>query len=186
MKKTGVAILLAITLAVTTSAQDKWDVADRETVRLPPSAFTDLPSQIVKYLEGQGCTIPQSFVTRNPHNVIKGEFAKRGQTDWAVLCSRNRESSIIVFWGGSVKHRSELTKERDYDYLQVTTGDGGIGFSRVIGVVGSRYIEDRYKWYGGPKPPPITHQGINDIFAEKASVVLYFHKGKWFELQGAD
>jgi hypothetical protein len=185
MKKTSVTILLVITLAIATSAQDKWDVADRETVRLPPSTFTDLPPKIVRYLEGRGCTIPQGYMTRNPHNVIKGQFAKRGQSDWAVLCSRNRESWIIVFWGGSIKHRYELTKERDYDYLQVTT-DGSVGFSRVIDPVGSRYIEDHYKWYGGPKPPRITHQGINDIFAEKASVVLYFHKGKWLELQGAD
>ncbi|PYR66590.1 MAG: hypothetical protein DMG20_12690 [Acidobacteria bacterium] len=40
--------------------------------------------------------------------------------------------------------------------------------------------------YGGPKPPPIDHLGINDVFIEKASVVWYFYQGKWLQLQGAD
>ena len=35
-----------------------------------------------------------------------------------------------------------------------------------------------YDAYGGPKPPPIDHQGIDDAFVEKASVVHYFHRGK--------
>ena len=39
---------------------------------------------------------------------------------------------------------------------------------------------------GGPKPPPIDHQGINDAFLEKASSVHYFHEGKWLRLTDAD
>jgi hypothetical protein len=43
-----------------------------------------------------------------------------------------------------------------------------------------------YDAYGSVKPPPIDHQGIDDAFAGKASVVLYFYRGKWLELTGAD
>jgi hypothetical protein len=43
-----------------------------------------------------------------------------------------------------------------------------------------------YRAYGGPKPPPIDHQGIDDAFLEKASVTFYFHKGNWLQLTGAD
>lgn len=35
-------------------------------------------------------------------------------------------------------------------------------------------------------PPPPDHDGIKDIFVEKASVVLYWHGGRWVKLQGAD
>jgi hypothetical protein len=29
------------------------------------------------------------------------DFARPGQTDWAVLCSVGRVSSVLVFWTGS-------------------------------------------------------------------------------------
>jgi hypothetical protein len=61
-----------------------------------------------------------------------------------------------------------------------------LGYSRAISAVGKNHILDYYKAYGGTEPPPIEHQGINDAFAEKASVVRYFYRGKWLELQGAD
>jgi hypothetical protein len=40
--------------------------------------------------------------------------------------------------------------------------------------------------YGGPKPPPIDHQGVDDEFIEKASSTWYFRGGKWLTLTGAD
>jgi hypothetical protein len=45
---------------------------------------------------------------------------------------------------------------------------------------------EHYKAYGGEKPPAIDHEGINDLFYGKASEVLYFYRGKWLHLTGAD
>jgi hypothetical protein len=179
--------VLLLGLAATCSmAQDKWAAADSTTLRLPPKVFSQLPKRIAHYLQGRGCTVPQTFLSRDPHNVISGEFARRGQTDWAVLCSRAGESSILVFWRGSTKSVSEIAKAPDRGFLQTVSGDGKVAFSRAIDAVGRDYILRRYKAYGGRKPPPIIHQGINDAYVEKASVVLYYHRGKWLELQGAD
>lgn len=167
-------------------AQDKWRVADSATARIPPAAFTQLPRNVRRSLQARGCTIPQTFAETKPHNVISGQFAKKGQTDWAVLCSRNKVSSILVFWNGSTKLVSEIAKGEDRNFLQVVRGNGEIGFSRSIIAVGRDYILARYKAYGGRKPPRIDHQGIDDGYLEKASYVLYYHRGKWLELQGAD
>src|ERR671937_183045 len=90
--------LAASCLVHGSDAQDRWEAADAAVLRLPPAAFPQLPRNIVRYLQARGCTVPQTFVSAEPHNVISGEFARRGQTDWAVLCSRGREPSIIVFW----------------------------------------------------------------------------------------
>jgi hypothetical protein len=49
-----------------------------------------------------------------------------------------------------------------------------------------KFILRHYRAYGGPKPPPIDHNGIDDAFLEKASVTWYRYNGKWIELQGAD
>jgi hypothetical protein len=167
-------------------AQDKWAAANSATLRLPPAAFSRLPKNIVKHLQGRGCMVPQSYLSREPHNVITGEFARRGQTDWAVLCSRSGVSSILIFWRGSTKSVSEVAKAPDSSFLQTVSEGGKVAFSRAIEPVGRDYIQSRYKEYGGRKPPRITHQGINDAYVDKASVVLYYHHGKWLELQGAD
>lgn len=173
-------------LTLVLGADDKWQLADQMTVRLAPSEFHQLPKNIIRNLQARQCTIPQSFIIAKPHNVISGEFSKRGQIDWAILCSRAGISSILVFWGGFDTSVAEISRAPDRDFLQVIDGEGRIGFSRVLNGVDRKYILDRYKNYGGPKPPPIKHQGINDAFAEKASVVHYFYRGKWVELQGAD
>ena len=145
--------------------------------RLLPSAFPGLPAGIVRELERRGCTIPQVTIegvdTKKPHNVASGEFARKGQKDWAVLCSRRGRSAIHIFWGRPAKCASVIESQTD-------------SADRYIGTADAKYILDHYESYGGPKPPPLTHEGINDGIAEKASQVLYCYGGKWRVLQGAD
>jgi hypothetical protein len=186
--KLAVFIFIVFVLTVTNqaNAQDKWQIADEATLRLKPSAFSQLPKNIVLFLEKRSCTVPQTFGESTPHNVIRGQFARSGQFDWAVLCSRNRVSSILVFWNGSTKSVAEIASSDDKGFLQTIDGAGNAGFSRAIDIVDKDYILEHYREYGGRKPPQIKHQGINDAFVEKGSSVHYFYRKKWLELQGAD
>jgi hypothetical protein len=176
----------------------KFDEAERRIVRLSPTAFPELRRNVVPELQRRGCTVPQEAFSKKPHNVVKGEFAKPGQTDWAVLCSVNQTSwvnslwtdahyisSILVFWNGSDKNPAAIAPVEDRTYLQGIT-QTEIGYSRGIRPVGKDFIMRHYDAYGGPTPPPIDHQGIDDAFIEKASVTWYFHDGKWMKLTGAD
>src|SRR5262249_47975777 len=72
-------------------------------VQLSPAAIPGLPANLVKELERRGCTIPQEAPTKKSSNVIKGAFAKPGQTDWAALCSVNGGSTTLGFWKTSRK-----------------------------------------------------------------------------------
>jgi len=128
-----------------------------EPLRLPPAAFRELPKSLVRELEKLGCTIPQASGVTEPHNVIKGEFAETGKTDWAVLCSKDRASTVLVFWNGKKRNPGQIAWRQDGDM-----------FTRRIRVVGREHIE---------KPPPIDHEGIGD-----ASVIHYYLRGKWLEL----
>ncbi len=163
----------------------KFDEAERRIVRLPPAAFPELPANVVRELQRRDCTVPQEAHTRKPHNVIKGEFAKPGQTDWAVLCSVRGVSSILVFWNGSETNPSAIAPAEDHNYLQGITAEQ-FGFSRGITSVGKDFIMRHYRAYGGPTPPPVGHQGIDDAFIEKGSRTWYFHGGTWLQLTGAD
>jgi hypothetical protein len=162
-----------------------WENADRQVVRLSPKAFPELPSNLRADLERRGCTIPQVPMIDGRQNVIKGEFSKTGQTDWAVLCSIDRISSILIFWNGSNLKPAEIETAPDQDRLQGWGGDK-IVYSRAITPVGTKFITEHYNAYGGEKPPPLHHQGIDDAFVGKASVVLYLYRGKWLHLSGAD
>ncbi len=185
-KGNGPSFLIAMTLLIATQGvgADKWDDADVAIRRLAPTEFQGLPNNIVGELKKRGCTIPQSYGSKKPHNIISGEFAKKGQKDWAVLCSRNGSSSVLIFWGDDSPCPSEIFPSKDRGWLQNT--GYGIGYSRAINPVGAAFIIRHFKLVGGPTPPPIVHQGIDEAFIEKASTVHYCHKGKWIELTGAD
>lgn len=179
-------IVFVLTFAHQANAQDKWQIADEATLRLKPAVFSQLPKNIVSFLEKRNCSVPQTFGNSTPHNVIRGQFAGSRQFDWAVLCSRNRVSSILVFWSGSIKSVAEIAASDDKGFLQTIDGAGNIGFSRAIDVVDKNYILEHYREDGGRKSLKIKHQGINDAFVEKASLVHYFYRNRWLELQGAD
>jgi len=49
----------------------------------------------------------------------------------------------------------------------------------------AKFIMSHYRAYGGPRSPLIDQQGI-ESGGEKASVVLYYYRGNWLKLQGAD
>lgn len=164
---------------------NEWDRADLATVRLKPDAFRVLPSPIQADLTKRGCTIPQPFAAGPPQNVISGHFYTATGSDWAVLCSRSRISSILVYRRGAPESLVELHARPDKDFLQVTV-PGTIGYSRVIALATAAYIRAQKDRYGFVEPRAIEHEGINDLFVEKASMVWYYHQGQWLQLPGAD
>jgi hypothetical protein len=138
----------------------------------------------LKELMRRGCTIPQPFhATRQ--NVISGRFSSAKQIDWAVLCSIKRTSSILVFRNGSAAAVDVLPARPDVAALRLIDA-GVIGYLRGLGVADAEFIRVHHQRYGGPKPPPLDHDGLNDIFIEKGSVARYWYRGRWLELAGSN
>jgi hypothetical protein len=79
----------------------------------------------------------------------------------------------------------EIAGSPDSRFL-IDTWQGETVYSIEISTVNQRLILGHYRAYGGPKPPPIDHNGIDDAFLEKASITWYWREGKWVQLQGAD
>ena len=110
---------------------------------------------------------------------------RRGLFGWAALCSVNNSTALLAFRNDHDKYPVSVVTSKDRDYLQDLGGDN-IVYSREITTVGRAFIMSHYRAYGGPEPPPINHQAIDDAFLEKASNTWYFYRGKWLRLQGAD
>jgi beta-lactamase regulating signal transducer with metallopeptidase domain len=167
-----------------------FETAAKQIRRLPADAFPALPSMIREQLRNRGCLIPQQTfsdggTSNQLQSVVQGEFFEKGKPSWAVLCSVNESSSILVFRDVADRRPEELAKSEDKNELQ-GAGNGRIAYSREIQPVDRKFIMDHYRGYGGPEPPPIDHQGIDDVSVGKASVIYYWYRGEWLKLQGAD
>jgi hypothetical protein len=165
------------------AAQEEWSVAERQIRRLAPVSFTKVPPKIIETLESRRCLIPQSPQDTAPHSVVKGSFVRTGQIDWAALCSRARASTIVIVWGGPSDCPDEMEVRQDQSYL-VKGSDGVIRFQRLVETIAARKIKALFDRYGGEPPPPLNHDGINDRFLDKGSVIRYCYDGKWQELTG--
>ena len=139
-------------------------------VRLAPAAFSKLPATVRTGLVRNGCSVPQSFLAKGPENAIAGSFTRIGAREWAVLCSVNGVSSILIFSVRSEEPLSRIAESPDDTYVQVI-GEGLTGFSRRISAVSA-------------PTPGLT--AIDDAFLEKASTVWVRSGRVWLETAGAD
>jgi hypothetical protein len=180
----SVVFLTAWSTLGTQSTSDDWRRADEATVRLQPDAFPALPLGLRTALEQRGCTIPQPYTSGGQKkNVITGEFTSPGQTDWAVLCSSEKRSAILLFRGGRSDQMDSLAEESDAQYLQVVGNGREIGYSRLIAVATPALMR-RHSRKGSLRAA--DHDGIENMFLGKASVVWYRSGGKWIQVSWSD
>jgi hypothetical protein len=156
--------------------------------KLKPADVTELPPGFVEKLDARGCAIPQfgevgrtdgapgdSATADTTTNVIHGEFARHGQEDWAVLCSKGGSSTIVIFWGKTTACPTSLARLDDAHYLKRGKGKK-VRYSRSIRALGESDLDDR-AGIAGLKP--FAHQGIDDRFVGKSSAFFYCSEGKW-------
>ena len=153
-----------------------WDAADRATRRLAPAAFGALPRAVRAEAERRRCHVPQAHHLDQPHNVIAGRFRGRAHREWALLCSRGGVSAVLVCRAAPPLACEELAPSADRHWLQMV-GPGRIGFSRIVS-----------KADAGNRSDGVTlpHDGIDDYYEGKASVVWSWDRGQWRRLLGAD
>lgn len=151
--------------------------------RRDPGEFKELPLTVRHELIRRGCTMPQPSEP-SMRNVIRGNFFGTGK-DWAVLCSRDLASSILVFKDGRADVVSDLSRWPDDLFVQ-DVGGGRFEFSRAIRTISPAIIsefEGSSETGSGPAP---THDGIDDMFLGKASTAWYWDRRKWIRVGGAD
>src|SRR4029453_3047810 len=93
--------------------------ADAATKRIEPAVFPGIPRWLATELTRRHCSIPQSFADNRPHNTIRGFLNHGNFLHWAVLCTRERVSTILVFWDEQIQTVAELSSAPDANSLQV-------------------------------------------------------------------
>ena len=138
---------------------------------LPPAAFPELPSKIVSELQSRKCMIPQfpkGWTISDRINVTRGEFAKAGQKDWAVVCAVT-EVTLLIFWNGSDKDPAELPVGERNTYW----------FS---GLIAQELLKRKYS----DKLPGLTidHDAIGITNKDEQTTIQYFQDGKLTPFRG--
>ena len=93
------------------------------TSKLTPASFKELPQPIVDFLEEHRYLIPETFRSEvfpnnvYSNNVLKGEFEKKGQTDWAILCARDGYSRILIFLDEKTERVLTLNLAREIKFI---------------------------------------------------------------------
>jgi hypothetical protein len=172
---------------------------DNSIRKVQPADVAGLPPEFVEKLNVRGCSIPQfgdigragqavgesagePATAGEPTNVIHGEFARHGQEDWAVLCSKGGSSTIVIFWGKTTACQASLARLEDAHYLK-RGKDKKVRYSRAIRALGENDLGDRA---GTAGLKPFAHQGIDDRFVGKSSAFFYCSEGKWKIFPGKD
>jgi len=150
---------------------------------LAPAAFSGLSDGVRAALIQKGCMIPQPSNATGPENVISGHFRDASATDWAVLCSQNGSSSVMVFWGGAADKVDVIATQKDTDYVQAPKQGAVYQYWRRISTATPERIR---KPKQNRKLEPFEHDGIDDAFVENGSVIHYWRSGQWNELQGGE
>jgi hypothetical protein len=153
---------------------------------LKPEDFPTLPASVKLAVKSSGCEIPQSSDAAMPHNIIRGQFARTGQWDWAVVCSKKNFSTILVLWGG--KTRCSKKVWGPYQDQEVSRGldqrPNTIShyFLRITTFPAASFMKR-----GATHLPVLpSHDTLEFIWPELGGSVQYCTAGKWVELSYAD
>lgn len=121
--------------------------------------------------------VPQTWEAHHPENVIHGAFFQAGHQDWAILCSRQGESSLLVFQNG-MGMPVELASHKDKDRLAPINATGQLGYAWAIdpaSLTRMRQFAPEQRF---------NHEGIEDSLIEHSSVLHYWREGQWLVLEG--
>lgn len=160
---------------------DEFQRGERTIRRFPPSEFKNAPQWVVVGLVALGCTIPQPFAAQQPSNLIRGQFARNGEWDWAAICSKEGKSRAVVLWDGPPACPNSFGESEDVERL-ATFGSGGIGYEYSIVSVGPEQIRKDIHDWGDPSAEEhakaISHDGI-ELPSGKGVQIEYCLRGQW-------
>ena len=147
--------------------------------RIAIDRFAALPPTVREAFTQMNCRVPQA-TTAAIANVIQGEFAAKGQRDWAALCSDGTLTQIRIVWGGPVRCDDRVAPTQDADTL-LATAPGVHAYSRTIGTASAGQVERLLVRYQTTLPEEPSHDAIDDAI-DRVTTVRYCAGGQWLSV----
>jgi hypothetical protein len=146
--------------------------------RLPVSSFPNLPPAVQEQLNRRSCLIPQSYEARQPENVVHASLERPGSSDWAVLCSTQGTTSLLVFFGSGSKQPFTLASALETERLQSHGSAGVLGFNWAIDPASPQDIHEAQLGMRHP-PPRLDHDALADSDIEQRTVYHFYLSNAW-------
>jgi hypothetical protein len=146
---------------------------------LPPSSYPQLPAFVRQTLQQRGCMIPQTYQAHGPENVIRGDFERAGSPGWALLCSSQNVSTLLVFLDAA-SPPVELATHPDTAMCEAHDLTGVLGFAWLLDPA------HPFEILAHPANRPYDHDGITDVFLGRYAAIHYYREGKWLKLEGSE
>jgi hypothetical protein len=153
-----------------------------------PGSIQQLPTEVRRDLAKRQCLIPKYLgeVGTQDGAYTKGHFRSSTSVDYAVVCHIpvRKVQNVIVYSNAEGLWNGEIIERGTFDPAPLADK-----CEAEVGVATSKYILDRARVYAPEELkhlPRLDHHGVNVGICEKASIVYYFHQGRWLTLQGAD
>lgn len=160
----------ALSISCAAHAQYNLEEAKKEFPDLrilAPAQVRTLPPAIREDLARRGCKVPIFTKWDGAHNAIRGQFARAGQQDLAVLCLHGDDMSVMVYWGGAVD-KAEETRKFAANALRMI-------HAVTPFVLKKRAIRDEAE----ERLPDFDHDAIEDGPLGGHAETVYFQDGQW-------
>ncbi|MEP7324828.1 MAG: hypothetical protein ABI836_02670 [Gemmatimonadota bacterium] len=138
--------------------------------RLPPIVRVDLEARSCRIPAGEG----DSTIS-----AIRGEFQRKGQLDWAVLCVVGQRAQVLVFLDNAGAASDSFPSEKGH----------------LLMVARPAYIIQHLQWYSEDTTlagktdslrAAVIHDGIEDSNNVCCSTIHYWQSAMWQEYPGSD
>lgn len=163
------------------TGQDGHQIAYRIRL-LPLASFPAVPQGIRTELEARSCMVPQTYEAHAPENVLHGAFERQGANDWAVLCSTNGSTSLLVFFADRQNAPFTLASGKNSQWIAVAPTGQVLGFAWGIDAVGP--AEMALDTHAAPET--FDHDGVRGEFIAASPTLHYFQKGEWTSFSPSD
>ncbi len=150
--------------------------------RLPPSSFPKLPAPIRGALEARSCLIPQSYQAHKPENVVRASLSAPNSADWAVLCSTNGTTSLLVFFATTPQEPTVLATTPETERLALNLSTGVYGFNWVIDPASPERVHEA-QLNMRTHIPAIDHDALADSVIDHRTVYHFLVNGTWTLLE---
>jgi hypothetical protein len=175
----GLALAMQITPTMRPGEKTAADIAliVSKLPRFTYERFAALPPSVRDQFRTMNCQVPQPSLTGAPQNVIQGEFAAKGQRDWAALCSNGSTTTVRIVWGGAVRCEDSFAARQDADTV-VQPSPGVWNYSRTITTGSVSQINRvllRSKSQLSESP---AHDGIEDTI-DRVTLAHYCAGSRW-------
>jgi hypothetical protein len=154
-----------------------------------PESIQQLPMEVRQDLVTRQCLIPKyKGETENEDGAYTvSHFRSNTSVDYAVVCHTPslKIQNVLVYSRSTGAWKGEIIDQGGFDPAPHAEN----GCWVTVGIATPKYIVDHAKAYAPEELkslPPLDHNGVDVGLCDKASIILYFSKGKWLGLQGAD